>query len=711
MAWGNRDYWKSRRGDLYAEQQEIRRCSGQQGYALQEAWLLARLDERAARGCRSKVLDFGFGFGRAARLLAGRSDVDYFGFDISSEMAAPLLRDPPEGMSDIEHRLFIGDHLGDVRRDAQFDVVFCVSVLIHNSPEQVLGILAEMADALAPGGEIWLIENLPVLFSMLDNLWHDGCWVHDFAYTSAATMDVEIDVHSVPGHGVYRLRSPVDRERQVTWREGDGSVRALSREEFLTHALARTEQAVRGLESELANVGPGFGDTRDDAELYRRANAMSADVLEKSRGALQGLGLDDEQAPVSRLIAGFDNLAQKAAAMDQAVHDLTERLDSSERVCARNEEALRRRQEMMRALVLPNIERLEVEKRKTVSPASGHHEFRDYSMQLDSIRDTRLAQPVEGFDRVCHVMHQEWFGIRAAAGALPGRKLAISATRLPSASELDHAAAWLSEQRVDRIVVHGFSEPMAALLKGLRSAGFSHISLVWHGAPVMWMHEPERRLFFLALSLARKGYLRRIQGMRGGTEAVLEQWGWPKQLLNMPPHVARRPRSVPTRRGAVAMAPSWNLLHKNLTTNVLGAIEASCVEQVWVLAEDFALPPDLHRKVKVLPKLDQQRMLDTMRLADVVLNASIVDCHPMVELEALAVGTPAIRGRLRLDALEDHPYVKLTEVDDALSIKAVADRISAVNALARAELEPMMDDYARRLVAVSAERYAEFLEL
>lgn len=709
MAWGNRDYWKSRRGDLYAEQQEIRRRSGQQSYALQEAWLLSRLDERVAAGRRARVLDFGVGFGRLAHLLAGREGIDYHGFDISHEMVAPLLRDPPAGLGDPGARILIGESLADAGPGLDFDVVFTVSVLIHNTPEQAAAILADMTASLAPGGEIWLIENSPVLFSMLDNVWHDGCWVHDIAFTTAPELDVEIDTHAVPGHGVYRLRRPEGgATRTVAWREQDGAPTLLSRETYLARALSRTEQAVRGLESEMAGVGPGIGATRDDAELYRRANAISAERLKQAGIEHDGSAADDLRAPVSRLIDGFVNAVEQARELEQEVHSVVARLEHAETARTEAERALRRRQDLFRAVVDAGTEHRDAQ---PPMRRSGHDGVHATAMRFDSVRDTRLAQVVGGFERVCHVMHSEWFGIRAAAGALPGHKLAISSLQTPPTSDIDHALAWLSDNRVDRIVIHGFSEPMAALVRGFAAAGVEHVSLVWHGAPAMWMHEAERRLFFLALSMARQGKLRRIHGMRAGTDAVLGRWGWKRQLLNMPPNVPERPRMPPGRGGRVAFAPSWNLLHKNLTTNVLGAVEAACIDQVWVLAEDFALPPDLHRKVKVLAKLDGMKMLETMRLADIVLNASIVDCHPMVELEALAVRTPAIRGRLWLDALEDHPYVRLTEVHDPLSIRAVAERISAVCAVPRSELDAMMDDYARRLIAISAERYAEFVEL
>lgn len=80
----NRDYWINRSGDLYADQQKVRREAGNSNYARQEAWLVGFLAERSEQlGRPVRVLDFGVGFGRLARLLPQHAFVDYFGFDIS----------------------------------------------------------------------------------------------------------------------------------------------------------------------------------------------------------------------------------------------------------------------------------------------------------------------------------------------------------------------------------------------------------------------------------------------------------------------------------------------------------------------------------------------------------------------------------------------------------------------------------------------------
>ncbi len=203
----NRDYWINRSGDLYADQQKIRREAGNSNYARQEAWLVGFLAERSEQlGRPVRVLDFGVGFGRLARLLPQHAFVDYFGFDISPAMVEPLLREPPvELAADIERRIRVGSSLAEAMQGEQFDVIFTVSVLIHNDREQAADVLAQMRALLAPEGRLCFIENRPVSISLLANLWHAGCWSHDFAGTLAPDMNVDVEDGILSDHAIYIL--------------------------------------------------------------------------------------------------------------------------------------------------------------------------------------------------------------------------------------------------------------------------------------------------------------------------------------------------------------------------------------------------------------------------------------------------------------------------------------------------------------------------
>jgi hypothetical protein len=327
-------------------------------------------------------------------------------------------------------------------------------------------------------------------------------------------------------------------------------------------------------------------------------------------------------------------------------------------------------------------------------------------------QDTSLATVDARFATVCHVFHQEWFGMRAAAGALPGNKLAISADRFLSRKEIAQIARILQASLIDRIVVHGFSEAMEAFVRAIRVHGFDHLYLIWHGAPAMWVFEAERKLAQRAIGLARSGVVRRMQGMRRGIDTVIGKRAFAPQLLNVAPSVPLDGMPVtPRRKQAVVFSPSWNLLHKNLATNLLGAEINPRVGEFWTLAPDLTFDRAISRKVRVLGKMTGAEMLQTMRKADVIANVSIVDCHPMVDQEALAVGVPCLRGPLFLDALEDHPYVRLTEVVNPLSVDDVSRALDRVLDVPQSDIQALIADYAKGIRATSLARYLEFLEL
>lgn len=748
MSSKNNEYWKTRDGELYADQQRVRRAAGNDNYARQEQWLAGFVAERhQALGRPVRVLDFGVGFGRLAHVLAGQKHVDYYGYDISEAMVAPLLAHPPAGLGDdITRRIRVGPRLDEAMAGCQFDVIFTVSVLIHNDRDQAAQILAQMRSLLAPDGRICLIENRPVSISLMANLWHNGCWSHDVAGTLAADMNVDVEDGILADHGIYILSEPAQPQGRQVRVPGSSGFAPVSAGDYLLRCRQATQTVAQGLEAEVANVNSDLAYLRDASELYQQAEAAAVKALQQARGLLAEA---PDHVPVvdgSHLTSAIAALPALAAAV---VRLSTEQRDALEVQARQQQQALEAEQarddlvlqlqqhqeqvHSLKARVDQLTWQLELRQRvlgKLRDPipvlagtaaaavsgqgADGGSRHGDEVFEFNAPRDTCHAQNLPGHERVCHVMHKEWFGIRAASGALPGQKLAISGVVAPSIADIEEVVALLAGKQVNRLALHGFSSNMATWARALHAAGFDHISLVWHGAPVMWVHEEERRLFGMALDLARKGILRRINGMRAGTHAVMDSaYAWVPQIYNMPPNY--RPISLGAARrrpdrGATVFAPSWNLVHKNLFTNVAAAASTPEVGSIWLLADDFQLPYPVDKELKKLPKLDQKGMMDAMSLCDVVMNASIVDCHPMVELEALAAGTPAIRGRLGMDALDDHPYVQLTQVGDPLNVADVRSTLQRVLRVPTSELQEMMTDYSRAMVQLSFERYSEFLE-
>lgn len=83
----------------------------------------------------------------------------------------------------------------------------------------------------------------------------------------------------------------------------------------------------------------------------------------------------------------------------------------------------------------------------------------------------------------------------------------------------------------------------------------------------------------------------------------------------------------------------------------------------------------------------------------------------MFNIEAQAHGKACIRGNLFLDALEKHPYVALTQVNDVSSVVEIRDAVDRVLSVPPTELREMVLDYQTASDAVSRQRYKEFLEI
>lgn len=675
----NNEYWLHRDGRKYQDQQVQRTGAGVAIYGQQEQWLTQFLHDRAKKlGRPVRVLEFGCGFGRFAHLFAANPDVVYSGYDFSQSMVQPLYDALPEGLP--VERIRVAATLGEAFPEERFDCVFTVSVLIHNSPSNAQRLVRDLLSRLEPDGQLCLMENQLASFSMRENNWHGGCWVHDHISPFADECAISVYRHVVDHQDIYVFRAATGSDAQITLHREGMEPEVVDRATIRMMGLDRIESAARGLEGEVENFAAQQAEAHDAREDM---NKLRLELANKEQALVQ---------VTARLEAGetlrtsFEDVLQLRKKIDMALlgHDPTEDVMSVKEAERKDEEHL-------------------------FAPTD--HAVRE-AFQWDALRDTSFAFHDADFDTVCHVFHQEWFGIRAAAGALPGHKLAIAESVRLSASSINHINALLREHRIARLVVHGFSANMAAFVRAMRACGHDYIYLVWHGAPAMWVFEGERQLAQGALDLVRRGTVRGMQGMRRGMDSIIGSRAFQPQLLNIAPTLQAMPKKE-FRRGssAIVLSPSWNLLHKNLVTNLLAAQINPRVAQFWTMARDLSLNNRLSSKLKVLSPRSGRDMLETMRQADLISNVSIVDCHPMVDQEALAVGTPCLRGPLFLDALEDHPYVRLTEVTNPLSVDDISAGIMRVLDVEATELSEMMADYSSGIREISLKRYLQFVEL
>ncbi|WP_250477002.1 methyltransferase domain-containing protein [Caballeronia sp. INML1] len=684
MSRKNEDYWRSQDGEAYRRQQEWRSEQGNTNYRAQEAWLVAHLKQCSERlGRPVEVLDVGCGFGRMARVLADCPFVVYYGYDFSATMAKELLDAPPASLEPVAGRVRVAPNPREAFADRRFDIVFTVSVLIHNAREAAARVLSEMASLLRPDGYLLLIENQLVPFELKENNWHGGCWLHDYAGDLAREYDVEVIRERIPDHDIYLVRTVRGAQRAVTLIEGDGAARLLGDEERLLASIPRLHVALKGLQSELEH--------RDAAEAEARlhdvaeAHVMQARLIEQ-----QGRALDERQRVIDEISAERDTLRsvqQLRAHIQQTLAQVHAQSQAIHVVPQAGDDLAQK--SFTRAFPL------------------------EQSFEWQAARDTIYANPDSRFAQVCHVFHQDWVGMRSAVGALPGWKLSIPSAQGIPVADIERIVALLRQHDIRKLVLHGISDPMYALTLALARVGFDAQYLVWHGTTTQWVWEDERRFAHRAIQMAREGKVRRFSAIRRGLGPIVGERNFAPQLVNMPPLFSNRTvaRRSPRREDCHALAPSWNDLRKNLATNVLAAQCVDRIGRIHVVAKDFDLPKWLAPKLTKVAYRDHTGMLEMMASMDLVLNVTTIDCHPMVDLEAMSVGTPCVRGPLFLDGLEDHEYVRLTSVDNPMSVEDISRCIERLLSVETHTLDGMMSDYKNALLELSRQRYLEFLEI
>lgn len=358
--------------------------------------------------------------------------------------------------------------------------------------------------------------------------------------------------------------------------------------------------------------------------------------------------------------------------------------------------------------ILSSIEADENPNNLADSTDKNHADFPFF--EFNSLRDTCFSHDTKEFEKTLHIFNAEYFGIRAAAGNLPGDKLAISAEKKIPPQDFVSILEKIAPENYKRIVMHGYSSNMDEFAKRLYDASNIPLFLVWHGNFAQLVYEGERNAFDRWLRLQEGGLVTRAHILKQNSSSFLKH-GYNPMLLNLPPRwCGNRPSAAFQDLDSItAFLPSWPDIRKNWHANMLAGERSRTVQNILYYADVKPVFPMTKKSTRL--KFDMVTHMDVVSSADIVLNATLIDCHPMVDLEALACRTPTITAKLFLGELDTHPYAQLTSVNNALDSQEIADSIDRVAAVPYDEMNEIMQDYSSRLIATSISRYAEFLKL
>jgi SAM-dependent methyltransferase len=649
-------YWRSMDGAVYEEL--IREREGfTRGYQQQEAFLTDfLLSEQRRVGHPLQVLEFGCGFGRHARYLAALPEVRYHGYDFSEKMLAPLRESPPPSLRPIEEHTFSGPDVADAVGGRRFDVVFTVSVLIHNPPERVSHLVAGMAQLLQPGGAVCLIENKLVPVSVFENSWHQGCWLHSYPQLLPEGYDLRIGQGLIDTHDVYVLRPKPGPSELFRLRPTNGAQQPLS---------------------------PADVDAMGMAKFRAWATSVQGILRDAARASQTGTGEIEEK------LRAQERRAQRRKRLARLVDELG---------------SMRAAQQAPAPLMS-----------RAHGGLASAVELAPPAILWNEPLDTRWAQRDPRFARTVHVFHQEWHGIRASAGYLPGLKLAITSGRRLTADEHRSAIQGCAEHLAQVVVFHGYSDNADELAFLLRDTFGQSVRLyaAWLGNTAQFHVDPDYQLFLRLLRRREENTLDGVSCVKPDM-SLLSDAIYEKALLSVPPRIGDAAIEVrPGLRGD-AFIPVPNDWRKNFYTNLLAAQSVERLRKVVVTTSFREMPGDRRARVLQVDRPERAQVFRLMRDSDVVLNASLSECYPMTALESLSVGTPCLTGPLALGALDDHPFQKLCQiraVDSVRQVKDTIERVLDVREHSPRELAEMMNDYTRRLTAEALHRHCEFLRL
>lgn len=334
---------------------------------------------------------------------------------------------------------------------------------------------------------------------------------------------------------------------------------------------------------------------------------------------------------------------------------------------------------------------------------------------FDSRQMTQYMHEVEGFERVLHVAHHEWHGIRHATAYGPGHKLLISANSPLSPEDKESIAAHVDALGIRHVVFQGFSDNADQLLLHLKGRFGPDLRChaVTHVTTAQFDHAYEMQIQARLLTRKRYGQIDNIASVKPDFGLAFEDY-WPGLIVNFAPNIPAGAfvREANTMDAYAPLDIGWR---KNMFTNIVGASLARNVERVKTANFPNGLESIYNlEKLSLVGYLRGRQLFAEMANSALVIVATLAECQPMTQLEAFAVGTPALTGPLRIADFAEDPLIELCTSDKldnpALLARDIEKAVDAVKTDPEAVAQ-MIASHLRHRHVIAVQRYAELLGL
>lgn len=347
-----------------------------------------------------------------------------------------------------------------------------------------------------------------------------------------------------------------------------------------------------------------------------------------------------------------------------------------------------------------------------------HDTFASKTSRVRPVFDTplmlRTSHQAAGFDKVLHVAHHEWHGIRQATAYSPGHKLLIPADEAIDENEKRAIAETIGRMGIERICIQGYSENADALLLYLRAVVGPSVKffMVSHVTTAQFDHQFEMVVISRLLNRLKLGVLDGIASVKPGFGKAIDGF-WKGTIINYAPNIAMpKGRRSPRVEVYAPLDVGWR---KNLFTNILAASLASNVDTVKTANFPNGLE-NIHDldKLRLVGYLRGRDLLDEMSRSSLTLIATLAECQPMTQLESFAVGTPALTGPLAVEEFVGDPLVELCTTYNLDNPALLAKDIEKIVDVLRSDpkgMEQMIAGHLECRHAIATQNYAAFLDL
>jgi hypothetical protein len=334
---------------------------------------------------------------------------------------------------------------------------------------------------------------------------------------------------------------------------------------------------------------------------------------------------------------------------------------------------------------------------------------------FDETRMISWMHKSDAFDSVLHVAHREWHGIRHATAYLPGHKLLISSSKNPSDEEVEHVASFVDNRSIKRVVFQGYSDAADYLAVHLapRVGREVQFYVITHTTTSQFDNNFEMHMQARIFSRLQYKTLTRIGSVKPYFSSSFSQY-YPHTIINLAPTIPEGSFSRTRLDGSVfiPLDVGWR---KNRYTNIIAALKSTRVSSV--LTNNF--PDGIESlidlsKLKLTNYLRGLKLFEKMATVDAVLLATLAECQPMTQLEAFAVGTPALTLRLNIPDFQDDEVMQICGVDcvdNGYHITKALDRLLDWQNSDPAACQQAISDHLTRRQQIACDRYADFLEL